>query len=227
FQQTAKAEGTLILSVADTGVGVAKEDINRLYEPFVQLTRMRGTNLSNSGTGLGLPIVKKMITQMGGTITLDSKLGQGSTFKITIPRIKTDAQNIGEDLANSILSAGLCPKDEVPRILIVDDTPLNLKILSTMLMRLGVYNETTLSGQSALELLQNGNFNIVMTDLDMPEMTGEDLAKILRSTSEFAFLKIAVIVSDQDDKNFDHNLFDRIMEKPISKETLHDYIFGK
>lgn len=87
FEKDSKIDGTFTLQVTDTGIGISPEDKKRLFEPFVQLTRMRGTNANNNGTGLGLSIVKKMMTQMGGTVELESELGKGSTFILRLPKL--------------------------------------------------------------------------------------------------------------------------------------------
>ncbi|MDO5567642.1 MAG: ATP-binding protein, partial [Planctomycetia bacterium] len=232
FRKTTKDEGTLTLSVADTGVGVAPEDKIRLFEPFVQLTRMRGTNSANNGTGLGLPSVKKMINQMGGTITLESTVGKGSVFKIVIPKIKLEKPEISANTAlstekkeNTVTSDYSLLKREDPRVLLVDDTPLNLKVLSSMLKRLHVYFETASSGKVALELLKYGHFNIVLTDLIMTEMNGEELARTIRANPEYESMRIAAITAEHDKTTYDHTLFDRILEKPISRDVLYEYIF--
>ena len=227
YQNTSETEGTLSVSVKDTGSGVAPEDCNRLFEPFVQLTRMRGTNSTNNGTGLGLSIVKKMVTQMGGTVSLESTLGKGSIFSFVIPNVKREALSISRKTDLPIPDTKLCPPNEDPKILLVDDMPLNLKILASMLQRMNIYYKTADSGKKALELLKNADFNIVMTDLLMPEMDGEELAKAIRKIPEYASLRIVVITAEHDKSTYDHTLFDGIMEKPITRDALHEYIYGR
>ncbi|MDO5552141.1 MAG: ATP-binding protein [Planctomycetia bacterium] len=228
FQKTGDDEGTLTVTVADTGIGVDPKDCERLFEPFVQLTRMRGTNSTNNGTGLGLPIVKKMLTQMGGSISLNSTLGTGSTFLLTIPKIKMQSQSVTDDSEHAGLGAkGLCPPNDVPRVLVVDDVPLSLKILSNMLKNMQISHDTATSGKMALDMLINGNFNIVLTDLVMPDMNGEEVARAIRANPQFASVRIAVVTAEHDRTAYDASLFDRIMEKPISRELLYNSIFGK
>ena len=228
FMNTASDEGTLTIRVSDTGVGVAPEDITRLFEPFVQLTRMRGTNAANNGTGLGLPIVKKMITQMGGEITLESEPGKGSVFKLVFPHIKfepLEAPKNGDDPLS--FTEGLCPPNQTPRVLLVDDTPLNLKVLASMLKRLKVEYAAASSGKKALEFLRDGHFNIVLTDLLMPEMSGEELAQKIRSDPRCAGVRTAVVTAENDQTSFDPALFDRVIRKPISRNALYAHIFGR
>lgn len=228
FMKTAAAEGTLTIRVSDTGIGVAPEDLNRLFEPFVQLTRMRGTNAANNGTGLGLPIVKKMITQMGGEITLESEPGKGSTFKLILPHVKfepLEAPKIDDDLSPPF--EGLCPQDKTPRVLLVDETPLNLRVLISMLKRLKVEYQTASSGESALELLRHGHFNIVLTGLSMPDMSGEELARRIRSDPLFAEIRTAAVAAKNNQTAFNPALFDSVMRKPISLNTLYTSIFGR
>lgn len=226
FEKTSKDEGTLTVIVADTGIGIPPEDCERLFEPFVQLTRLRGTSAANNGTGLGLPIVKKMIAQMGGSISLTSTPGKGTQFKFTIPHLKTEIMTTDPPRLQTATSR-LCPPDEEPHILLVDDVPMNLKVLSSMLSRMHIDHETASSGKDALADLEKGNFNIVMTDLIMPEMNGEELAKTIRSNPKYASIRIAVVTAEQNKSVYDFTLFDQIMIKPISRDELYEYIYGK
>ncbi len=228
FNKTGPNEGTLNISVEDTGIGIASEDGKRLFEPFVQLTRMRGTNSVNNGTGLGLPIVKKMITQMGGTVTLASTPGKGSVFLLSIPKIKMEVSDSPVERLAAIPSLErLCPENEDPRILLVDDVPLNLRILTSMLKRLHIFCETAASGEEALEKLKKDKYNIVMTDLYMAEMSGEDLAKAIRANPEYAAMRIVLITAEHSKVSYDSAIFDRVLEKPISRDALYENIFGR
>lgn len=226
FELNKEDEGTLLISVADTGMGIATEDQERLFEPFVQLPRMRGTNSTNNGTGLGLPIVKKMVTQMGGVISLKSTLGQGSTFSIMIPNVKVGLPGSPEvfkakqQLVPHVTSSPV-------RILLVDDVPINLKVFTSMLKRLHVSCKTASSGKEALDMLKQETFDIVLTDLIMPEMSGMELAKNIRSMPEYDHIRLAAVTGDRDKASGFLDLFDQIMEKPISRDELYEYIFGK
>ncbi len=112
FEKTNSNKGILTLKVSDTGPGIPLEDQDKLFEPFIQMTRMRGTNASGTGTGLGLAIVKKIVELEGGTLSLQSEIGQGSTFTVIWPNIKSKLPDTAclssEDLSNSqeILSDG-------------------------------------------------------------------------------------------------------------------------
>ena len=226
LKKTAPGEGDLIVCVKDTGIGIAQADCERLFEPFVQLTRMRGTNATNNGTGLGLPIVKKMITQMGGVISVTSKPERGSCFRFMIPSVRCDELESANDAADRPKILGLCPPNEEPRVLLVDDLAINLKVLSAMLRRLHIHYETALSGAEALQTLAKGNFNIVLIDLYMPQMSGEELAHIIRSEPKYASIRLAVVTAEKDRSSYDAALFDAVMEKPISRDKLYESIYG-
>ncbi|MDO5565378.1 MAG: ATP-binding protein, partial [Planctomycetia bacterium] len=225
FHLTGQNEGTLSIAVADTGIGVAKDDQDRLFQPFVQLTRMRGTNSVNNGTGLGLPIVKKMITQLGGTITLESEQGKGSTFFLTFPEVEITKDDVPKAAKEEFVSTGTATNKQY-HVLLVDDVPLNLKVLGSMLKRLHVTYKTAASGKEALEILKQEAFDIVLTDLVMPEMNGSELAKVIRFMPEYASIRVAAVTGERDKAVCDRELFDQIIEKPISMDELYEYIFG-
>lgn len=229
FEKNSGESGTLTLKVADTGIGIAPEDRKKLFQPFVQLSRMRGTNANNNGTGLGLSIVLKMLKQMGGKIELESESGKGSTFVITLPEVKFEAsaEIPSESLPHGITQPGLCPPDENPKILLVDDTALNLKILGSMLKHLHIAYVCAHSGKEALEMLKVEHFNIVLTDLLMPEMSGEDLAKAIRSNPDYAKIKIGVVTAEGDRTQYESTLFDQVLPKPVMRDELFKYIYGR
>ena len=161
------------LSVADTGCGIALEDQENLMTPYVQI---RGAGRTG-GTGLGLAISKQLAVRMGGELKLKSEYGRGSTFTLELPEVVvTEAPpEIGvevEDLPVAALDR---------RVLIVDDSPINLKVLESMLRRLGFSDISRAdSGQTALDYLQREKVDLVLTDLWMPEMDGVAFASAVR-----------------------------------------------
>ena len=153
------------LSVSDTGEGMAKKIMERIFEPYFT-TKEKGV-----GTGLGLAVAHGIVKSHGGTITVESKPGKGSTFNVHIPRIEKEATLKAE--ATEVLPTGC------ERILFVDDEQVLVKIGKEMLERLGYKVTARTSSTEALELfrVKPDQFDVVITDMTMPNMTGDKLAK--------------------------------------------------
>ena len=161
----------------DTGIGMAEEFQKHIFEPFAQ--EHAGSRTKFSGTGLGMPISKKLIEKMGGTITFESAEGIGTTFVIRVPfRIDTDRESKAETEAKTEASIrGL-------HILLAEDNELNMEIAEFMLQNEGAVVTKTWNGQEAVELFRNsepGEFDVILMDIMMPVMNGYEAAKMIRS----------------------------------------------
>ena len=216
-------DGTFILSVADTGRGISKENIGKLMSPYVQLQEHDSTK----GTGLGLAICKQLTAQMKGTLELESTLGRGSTFTLRIPDVQAFTEKESEAYfvehkapeAAVQLDASIAEK----RILIVDDQKLNQRILRTMLARLGVRKVLTAeNGREALEILNGSErADIVLTDMSMPVMDGAELVREMRSSSFLAGIPVCVITADVEVQGgYKEAGFDDVLIKPVTLENL-------
>ena len=167
-------QATLRFSIADTGIGMDKEYLPKLFEPFSQED---SSNTSKyGGSGLGLAITKNIITLMNGDITVDSEKGKGSTFTITVSLKEVDKKQ-------SAHSLNLDPKDL--RVLIIDDDPVACKHTHIVLEEIGIASETCLSGPEALKLISTHHarcedFNLILVDLRMPEQDGIVVSKAIR-----------------------------------------------
>ena len=161
----------------DTGIGMTEEFQKHIFEPFAQ--EHSGSRTKFAGTGLGMPIAKKLIEKMGGTITFESVEGVGTTFVIRVPfRIDTDRDSkveTGEKTEVSI--RGL-------HILLAEDNELNMEIAEFMLQNEGVEVTKAWDGQEAVELFRKsepGEFDVILMDIMMPVMNGYEAAKMIRS----------------------------------------------
>lgn len=207
----------LTFTVADTGIGIAEEDISRVMEPFVQLDEA----CANEGAGLGLAICKKLIGYMDGKITLESKLGEGSVFTVRVPNVHKSKEAVRKGKAVQAV-----PLKDLANIsvLVVDDVPLNVSVLKAMLKRLGVKKVSTASnGADALQQLKShpGEFDLVLTDLWMPELDGIGLIREIRSAEELARLPVYAITADVDAKERCSDCgFDDIIFKPLTINKL-------
>jgi len=221
-------DGVFTMSVTDTGCGIAKEDIERLMQPYVQL----GRQTNNNGTGLGLSICKHLANQMKGSLEVSSVLGNGSTFTLRIPEVTAFSNQEAEAYFEvrsmhkeeaAVIDASMQQK----QILIVDDSALNLAVLKSMLGRLNIRNVVTAcNGKDALEkLFDNKKVEIVLTDMFMPIMDGEELVKEIRKLPEFEKLPVYAITADVEMQNtYTQKGFDNVLLKPVTLEKLRRFL---
>ncbi len=170
------------LCVRDTGVGVAIEQQARLFKPFVQADS--NTTRKYGGTGLGLSICKHLAALMGGSISLESEPGNGTTLTLLVrlPISKIPVAETKPAPSQGQNSSAL-PDDvsiSLPTILIVDDHPVNLRLIERQAALLGYETEMAIDGVEALEKWKAGKYPIVITDCHMPRMDGYELAREIR-----------------------------------------------
>lgn len=206
------------IRIADTGCGIAKESLSKIFDPFVQdKSSYRGIRTEN-GTGLGLSIAKRLIDCMKGSLTVESTVGKGSVFTILLPDIEICKDS---DLGRSDIAAAQGALDTSKKILVVDDVALNVKVLCAMLRKMGFDPVSAPSGAKALELMKTVKPDIALLDLWMPEMNGMELATAIRANPEWAGIKIAAVTADTENaSNFNVKLFDAIVMKPVTQESL-------
>jgi len=166
--------------VQDTGIGIDAANRERVFQPFVQTdsstTRLYG------GTGLGLAITRELTEQMGGTCGVESEPGKGSTFWFQLPFERAALDGV---VAAEVEPSAVAPEKQVVeglghRILLVEDNPINTMLAKVMLRNLGCTVRTAGNGLQALDVLSSESFDVVLMDLQMPEMGGEDATRELR-----------------------------------------------
>ena len=174
----------LIFSVKDTGIGIRKEDFSKLFKQYGQVDTT--VNHHKEGTGLGLMISRQLIENMNGMVSVESEYGKGSTFGFTIPLIVKDWSLAGtlenyhydeddEEDENALFTA---PE---ARILIVDDTPLNLMVAEALLSPIGMTIETAESGFETLDKVADTTYDLILMDHFMPGMDGAETVQKIRA----------------------------------------------
>ena len=247
--------GRLVVEIEDTGVGISEEDKHKIDMPYMQTASKISRN---GGTGLGLAVCRQLAEAMGGTMTFDSELGKGSTFRITLPKVKVVTGEVGENswssrevgvqssssrkdgkfhspTQNSNHHSSSNSNSELqlahPRLLLVDDQKMNLTVLKAIIKKIGGFEvETAADGKEALSRLQSPDapkIAAVLTDMWMPELDGEGLAKAIRADEKLAKLPVHVITADVElQETYRDKGFDSIILKPVTVGTLGPLLAG-
>ena len=186
----------LSFSVRDTGIGIRRQDLSRLFEKFERIGPAEGGDVE--GTGLGLTIAKNLLDMMGGTIRVESIYGEGSDFTVTLPQKAASAEPVG-DLRESISSAGnrrvarelfMAPS---ARILVVDDTRMNLTVTEGLLKNTEMRIDTALGGAEALKLTGAVPYDLILMDQRMPVMDGTEAMRRIRAQEDGVNARTPVI----------------------------------
>ena len=212
----------LIITVTDTGRGIKKEDIDRLFKKFERLEEDRNTSIE--GTGLGLAITEGLAELMGGKITVISDYGKGSTFKFVVIQDIVNVE-IKEKSSNTISSD--YNTFEGKNALIVDDSKLNLKVAENVLKNFLVTTESVTSGLECLSCVNSKKYDIIFMDIMMPNMSGVEVLRKLRENgvNTPVIALTADAIEGQEEKYMSEG-FDGYISKPINKEKL-SYVLNK
>ncbi|MFM7302928.1 MAG: ATP-binding protein, partial [Alphaproteobacteria bacterium] len=177
FLARQKEADRLRIEVRDTGPGISPEDQRLIFEDFVQIASM--TQSEALGTGLGLAITSRLVKQMGGEIGCQSNSGAGSTFWIEIPLVMAEMPEVAPEVLRRNSSPAAVHNRL--RLLVVDDVKANRDVAGALLASLGHDIAFAGGGAEALEKLQKGAFDLVLMDLQMPEMDGFEAARAIRA----------------------------------------------
>ena len=212
----------LIISVEDTGIGIKKENIDKLFNKFERLDLE--DNITIEGTGLGLAITKKLVELMNGKIVVQSVFGKGSKFTVSIDqRIVKNPTIKLEDSPEPVEEI----KTHNKKVLIVDDNKINLKVAERLLESYGIDTESVESGAAALEKIQNGEkYDMILLDDMMPKMSGVETLKKLKEIPGFKIITIALTANALTGmrEKYLQDGFDDYLAKPINKDELNRII---
>ena len=166
------SEGKLRIEIRDTGIGMDEETMKRIFAPFERAAQ----NVNSEGFGLGLFLTKGLIKVLEGKMDVESTLGKGSVFRLELPLPETD-ELVEKDNSDCNLIT-ILPKN----VLVVDDDPIQLKIAEDMLGRKGISCKTCMNAREVVAALENSEYDLVLTDVQMPDSDGFGLLRLLRNS---------------------------------------------
>lgn len=215
------------ISVRDTGVGIPRDKHDAIFEAFTQVDT--STTRQYGGTGLGLAICRRLARQMGGDITVASEAGRGSVFTCEIPF------KMGVKPAVPV-DAGPAPQivlDKPVRVLVVDDVVTNQLVLRAMVQQVVVGNglviDTAASGREAVNKATADAYDIVLMDIQMPEMDGVSAMRCIRQTrksGEAIMIAVTALASEEHRREFEADGFAAYLPKPVELDTLRSVLAG-
>ncbi len=218
-------KGILSILVSDTGSGMDEETRKRIMQPFASADEDHRKH--QVGAGLGISICRHLIERMNGTLTLQSEPGSGTVFTIRIPDVAFSERTNSFPRPGSMIDFHGRKREEL-HVLIVDDVPLNISILRAMLRKNGVSDiVTSVNGRDALKKIRTSvkPFDLVLTDLWMPEMDGRVLLQELRADPRFQSLNVIAITADVDAKDECMKLgFSDVIFKPVTVAKIVNYL---
>ena len=215
----------LTIAIADTGKGMALEDRERIFQEFTRLSGAQG----EEGFGLGLSIVKKLVTLLEGTIDVQSTLGKGSCFTVTLPLYpvgKSIAESESPESENVDITeeSAAIPPMKVIRVLLIDDDKIQLNLTAAMLKQHGIDAVCCEQLEQLIEQLRSSVFDVLLTDIQMPAINGFDLVKLLRASNIPQAKTIPVIAvtarSEMDKAALHEHGFAGCLHKPFTVKEL-------
>lgn len=209
----------LRISVEDTGIGIEQDKLDSVFESFTQADQ--STTRKYGGTGLGLSISKQIVDLMDGNISVQSRLGRGTAFNVTM-ELPLDEQGPNRFASNADVTE--------LHVLAVDDNAINREILHELLSGWGIVHECASSGDEALEILRRGvreqaPFHVAVLDYHMPNMDGEDLARRIKSDPDLAHTGLVLLSSigrKGDAKRLEQAGFSAYLLKPVRQSDMFD-----
>jgi len=208
-------------SVSDTGIGIASTKMGKIFENFQQASS--NTSRLYGGTGLGLAIVRQLVEAQGGSISVISEIDRGSTFSFVLSFLKTDAEaEIETDI--EVMDTEI----KNIKVLVAEDMPLNQLLMKTLLDDFGFERDIASNGKIAIELLKNKSYDIVLMDLQMPEINGFEATEYIRNTmkSKIPIIALTADVTTVDLAKCKAVGMNDYISKPVDEKLLYAKILG-
>jgi len=215
----------LVVSVVDTGVGIAPADQPKVFERFKQV----GDTLTDKpkGTGLGLPICREIVEHHGGRVWVESQIGKGSTFSFSLPvadgaqpSLPLDLATVVRQLRDQVVVTTPRTAERQPRILVVDDEANIRELLTQEFTEAGYTVVTAANGREAVAEVRRQRPDLIVLDVMMPEMNGFDVAAVLRNDPQTLDIPIIILSIVQDRERGFRLGVDRYLTKPINTDVL-------
>ncbi|MCR5774425.1 MAG: response regulator [Lachnospiraceae bacterium] len=228
-----EAKLDLIVCVTDTGIGIKEEDIKRLFDKFERMDLEKNSTIE--GTGLGLAITRKLLDMMGGSIDVQSKYNEGSSFTITIPQKIISDEPIGdfrekfEKAVNAMKAKRQVFHAPKAKLLIVDDTKMNIIVTKGLLKDTGIQIDSAESGEESIGLAHDNAYDIIFMDQRMPEMDGVTAMHTIKSDRNGINFKTPFICLTADAvsgarERYIAEGFNDYLTKPIDSSALEELI---
>ncbi len=235
----------IAINVKDTGIGISKDKIDSLFNPFTQADT--STSRDFGGTGLGLTIAKKLSKLMAGDITIESEVGAGSNFTFTcwlpLTRTKPNTADMQGDSFRKIVKHNEQTSPNVTtehaktsnitkeltelKVLVAEDNRINQKLINTVLTKLGIDAVIVENGQLAIDYLRKEPVDVILMDCQMPILDGYQATEEIRAMPEYTDLPIFALTADVDKRSKDKAMslgFTKHLAKPINLEQLTVYL---
>jgi len=212
---------TIEFAISDTGIGIAENKLGKIFENFQQASS--GTSRLYGGTGLGLAIVKQLVEPQGGTISVKSKINEGSTFSFILSFQKTKAE---AEVMETLVDVDTEIKNI--KVLVVEDIALNQLLMKTLLDDFGFERDIAANGKIAIEKLQTKSYDIILMDLQMPEMNGFEATAHIRNImkSKIPIIALTADVTTADLEKVKTIGMNDYIAKPVDERLLYSKIIG-
>lgn len=213
----------LLVSIEDTGIGIAQEDLKMIFEPFRQVDSSSSRKFE--GAGLGLAICDQLVSKMGGELGCESELGKGSRFWFSLPLERAGEAGVAEEPAGV---AGDLPSLSGKRVLVVDDNAANRVVACTILDGTGCVLEIAEDGAEAVRKALSESFDLILMDLRMPNMSGVDATRLIREQSgpnrNTCIVALSAFLSETAKQACEDVGIDRYLEKPVDPSNLREVV---
>ena len=232
FEQTDNTHICLIFSIRDTGIGIREEDMDKLFEKFHRLDMEQNNTIE--GSGLGLAITSQILSLMDGSIDVKSTYGKGSVFTIRLPQEvagKEPIGNINEKTESNDMPAAARDRFIAPevKILMVDDTPVNLIVVRELLSETGIQLDEASGGRQALDFVRDNTYDLILLDYRMPEMDGIETLHRMQEMEDNQSRDAVVVALTANAiagarERFLREGFDDYITKPVSGKRLEEVL---